>query len=856
MFKNFFGLAKDPFSVSPDTHFLFSTAEIDKTYASLLYGIRSRNGLILLVGEVGTGKTLLLRKLIEEIQNETTATAFILSPRMKAAEFLDYVLSDFGIEQNPKDPLLAFKTLQEWLFERYQLGQTSLLIVDEAQDLSMEVFEVVHALTNIETPTEKLLQIILSGQPEITEILRQPGMRTISQRIALRLRTCPLSQAETLQYIAHRLRVAGGAVETVFTLGAIKAVSTISAGIPRLINLICEHALIAGYADQRRPVGVKTVLEIAREFSLGGGTLVEEAFREEAWGPLDIGLLKQGTGGPATLAAAPAQPAPERISAGRPATPLPTGAGTRAGTSTEVGSTLQEGARVKSVAPLAPPPTRPPPRVPEVAPPPKKEPVSKREAVQPFRVGEAAEVTKSGGPPIPGATQGSTATQKANVATPGASKPSGDFTARQPTGGPRPMESPAGPPLIAAKSTAGAQKAGEGAVGAPRKTLQPLLPKKITADRGVTQIENVSPQPVGKWPGPPRWASLAIVSTIGLAVVGCFVIGTWWLMKTRRAMPPQSTSHALASGKSPADNRAGLHTPPPADRTGVTGQENAPAQPATSVPPSKPGEVPGIPVPSAKEELPSRPPKPVPAFKSGSSEMQGPRERSTRRAVASPLPSTPGQLTVASNVPGATLTLDGRSDPSWTTPYTFTDLSPGVHTITVSKAGYNAAHQAVTVEAGAGTSINATLTPPHGEIDISTNPPGAEVLIDGKSYGPAPVRMEANAGQHTFLVRQTGRQPVEGNLVVQDQAVVQRTIDLPPTPSASSAANVTVTTQPPSAKLYVDGAPMSGKTPISFHLSPGHHTLIISADGYRPVRREIDVVADAALTVNVTLSGQ
>jgi diacylglycerol kinase family enzyme len=160
------------------------------------------------------------------------------------------------------------------------------------------------------------------------------------------------------------------------------------------------------------------------------------------------------------------------------------------------------------------------------------------------------------------------------------------------------------------------------------------------------------------------------------------------------------------------------------------------------------------------------------------------------------------------------------------------------------------------MEAGGNTSINFTLTPPHGEIEISTNPPGAEVLIDGKSYGPAPVRTEVGAGQHTFLARQAGRQPVEGNLVVQDQAVVQRTIDLPLKPSAPPATNVAVTTQPPSATVYVDGTPVSGKTPISFHVLPGHHTLIIFAEGYRPARREIDVLEEGAVTVNVTLSGQ
>jgi len=200
--------------------------------------------------------------------------------------------------------------------------------------------------------------------------------------------------------------------------------------------------------------------------------------------------------------------------------------------------------------------------------------------------------------------------------------------------------------------------------------------------------------------------------------------------------------------------------------------------------------------------------------------------------------------------------VDGRSNPAWITPHLIKDLSPGVHRLVVSKQGFHEAYQGVTVEAGRAASINVTLTPPRGEIAISTAPPGAEVLIDGKSYGPGPIRAEVDAGPHTFLVKQAGRVPVEGKVVVQDQAVVQRTIDLPPRPSTTPELNIAVTTDPSAAKVYADGAPMNGNTPTSFHLSPGHHILIISAAGFRPVRREIDVPEDGVLTVNVALSGQ
>ena len=179
-----------------------------------------------------------------------------------------------------------------------------------------------------------------------------------------------------------------------------------------------------------------------------------------------------------------------------------------------------------------------------------------------------------------------------------------------------------------------------------------------------------------------------------------------------------------------------------------------------------------------------------------------------------------------------------------------------MHRIVVSKQGYGDLHQTVTVEAGGTTSLNATLTIPQGEVDISTNPPGAEVLLDGKSYGPGPVRATVVSGQHTFLVRQAGREPVEGKVVVQDQAVVQQSVDLPVKRVTVPEMNIAVTTNPASATVYLDGAPMSGKTPISFHLSPGHHLLIIFAAGYRPVRREIDVPPDRTFAVNETLSAQ
>jgi len=848
VYKNFFGLVKNPFNVTPDPSFLFSTAQIAKTYASLLYGIRARKGLILLVGEVGTGKTLLLRKLVEQLHDEATATAFVFNPRMRAAEFLDYVLSDFGLEHDSNDRLRRFKALQEWLLGHYRMGQTCVLIIDEAQNLSTEVFEVVRALSNLEIPTEKLLQIILSGQPEIEEKLRQPELRPVTQRIALWLRTCPLGPAETLQYIAHRLRVAGGDVETVFTPEATKAVYWSSAGIPRLINLICEHALISGYTEQWKPVGAETVWEIAQEYALGVAPLGEEALADEVLGPLETGALTQQITEITNLAGPPPQPAPKPVFPESHEIPLPIGAQTYAGTSAEAALTPQGGESVKSVAPRAPAPTVTPPRVPKVIPQPNEEQVSERVAVQPFPAIQPAEVPKSWGPQIPTATQTPSAMPRVTVTAPGAIV---EFTGAQSAGGQGPKESPAGRPVIAAKSPAGAQGSAGGTIVAPREALQPLLLKKGAARPARANIHR-SPKPARGRSGALQWATLALI-TIGVVLGGYYIIGHGWLMRTKQGKAASSRSQSLTSAKPPTDNLAGPPTPSPSDRTGVTGQEQAPTQPATSVPSGNARQVTAIP---AKEGPPSRPPRVLARVAPESPKVQGPEKLATALTrVPSPPPAS-GQLVVMSNVPGATIIVDGRSDPNWTTPHAFTDLSPGSHNVVVSKQGYKEAQQNVRLEAGGEVSVNATLNPPRGEIDISTSPPGAEVLIDGKSYGPGPVRAEVDVGQHSFLVKQAGRESVAGKLMVQDQAVVQRTIDLPLEAPTPPTMNVAVTTSPPMATVYADGAPMGGKTPTSFHLLPGHHTLIIFAAGYRPVRREIDVPEDGALTVSATLPGQ
>lgn len=271
MFKKFFGLKENPFSVSPDPRYLYSTAHTEEALSCLTYGIQNRKGFILLTGEVGTGKTTLINKLLEWLQREAIPSAFIFNPRLTEEQFFDFVLADFGIASESRSKSQVLMRLNQWLLERHRAGETAVLVIDEAQTLSMAVLEEVRLLTNLETYTQKLLQIVLSGQPELETRLKQPELRQLRQRITLRSKTFPLTPEETIGYIDTRLHVAGGSGDAIFTPEAVESIHRYSGGIPRVINVLCEHSLIHAFADQQRPVTAATVSEVAADFDLGGG---------------------------------------------------------------------------------------------------------------------------------------------------------------------------------------------------------------------------------------------------------------------------------------------------------------------------------------------------------------------------------------------------------------------------------------------------------------------------------------------------------------------------------------------------------------------------------------------------------
>jgi len=270
MYNKFFGLRESAFNVNPDPRYFFLTPVMQEALAGLAYGIQRRKGIILLTGEVGTGKTTLLNQLMDWLRQNQAATAFIFNTRLSVEDLFNYILTDFGIscESRAKSDMLIH--LNNWLLHRCLAKdrEPAVLIVDEAQNLSAELLEEIRLLTNLETSSEKLLQIVLSGQPELELKLREPRLRQLRQRITLRYRTTQLSPAETRSYIEERLRIAGANSEPIFSPEAIESIHHYAFGVPRVINVLCDHALINAFAERQRPVSASLIHEVAREFEL------------------------------------------------------------------------------------------------------------------------------------------------------------------------------------------------------------------------------------------------------------------------------------------------------------------------------------------------------------------------------------------------------------------------------------------------------------------------------------------------------------------------------------------------------------------------------------------------------------
>jgi len=267
MYKAFYQLAANPFGSSPDPRFLYMMPHTREALAGLEYGISSRKGFMVLVGEVGTGKTTLLRRALSGFDPSRVFTSFVFNPLLEPLDFLEFVMADFGIATGGRSKSAMLIQFNRWLVERFRRQETCVVLVDEAQNLSWELFEEIRLLTNLETSSEKLLQIVLSGQPELEDKLRQPNVRQLRQRIAMWCRTQPITLPQTSEYIAQRLLIAGSS-EPLFAPDAIALIYRASRGIPRLINLVCEHALILGYVEQVRQITAPLIAEVAHDLDL------------------------------------------------------------------------------------------------------------------------------------------------------------------------------------------------------------------------------------------------------------------------------------------------------------------------------------------------------------------------------------------------------------------------------------------------------------------------------------------------------------------------------------------------------------------------------------------------------------
>jgi len=271
VYKSFYSLKRNPFEISPDPTFLFPTRRHNEALAALYYGVRRHKGFVVLTGEVGTGKTLLVRCLLDLLSLSHVNYAYVYNPRLSALEFLQYVVADFGIPTAGKSKPQLLLDFSRFLIGRHAEKLTTVLVVDEAHHLSLDVLEEVRLLTNLETTQQKLLQILFAGQPELDEKLDSFELRQLKQRIALRCSLAALSSSETSGYIRRRLELCGlnGQAVLLFPENTIEAVYNKSGGIPRIINIVCENALINAYARRVSVVSPEIVEEVASDLRLG-----------------------------------------------------------------------------------------------------------------------------------------------------------------------------------------------------------------------------------------------------------------------------------------------------------------------------------------------------------------------------------------------------------------------------------------------------------------------------------------------------------------------------------------------------------------------------------------------------------
>jgi len=277
MYKQFFGLSKNPFEISPDPFFYHATPRHNEALANLHYGVGRRKGFIVITGEVGTGKTLLVRCLLAELRKNNIAFGYVFNPLLSTTEFFQYIMADLGLQYSGRSKTEMLLDLNRFLIQRHARGLITALVVDEAQALRPELLEEIRLLTNLETSQQKLLQIVLMGQPELEGVLDSPSLRQLKQRVSLRCQLLPLDDEQTRGYVLSRLERAGAKPEPpIFEADALTKVFEYSRGIPRIINNLCENAMVNAFAREQRNVTAEMITEVAADFRLTGSISTPE----------------------------------------------------------------------------------------------------------------------------------------------------------------------------------------------------------------------------------------------------------------------------------------------------------------------------------------------------------------------------------------------------------------------------------------------------------------------------------------------------------------------------------------------------------------------------------------------------
>jgi general secretion pathway protein A len=294
MYEQFFGLRQNPFMLVPDPHFLYLTPQHREALTGLAYSISRRKGFAVVTGDAGTGKTTILRTLLGSLGKDVCNFSLVVNPTLTRTEFLEMILLDFGIKDLPAGKARQLDRLSNLLRERHDRGLITAILVDEAHMLSAELLEEIRLLTNFERPEGKLVQIVLAGQNELDEVLDRPDLRQLKQRIASRLKVCPLHGSQIESYLRFRWKQAGAQTELPFSDDTIDYLGLFSGGIPRVLNAICDNALLIAFVEQAQEVRPEHVVEVAKDLALREVDETNEFSTQkpaetcETWDPADL----------------------------------------------------------------------------------------------------------------------------------------------------------------------------------------------------------------------------------------------------------------------------------------------------------------------------------------------------------------------------------------------------------------------------------------------------------------------------------------------------------------------------------------------------------------------------------------